>query len=174
MSDPEPVVVGHPQLARLAQPFNPKLVHTNPSGGGSYVSHSAVVEKLLAVIGPFSWESVEVIRGHVPAIKANPQASSKRAKEGRDALNDAVVGYIGRLTVRIDGQTVSIEEVGDCEDPHNWPNDGARLKDAMSDSLKRCAMRVGVGLHMWSQYQGQSEFFLHHVLSGGKSDEVLA
>lgn len=158
------------QLARLVKPFANHLIHKNPSGGGDYVSHSAVNEKLLAVVGPFSWECVEVVRGHVAEIKANPQASSKRAKEGRPALDNAVVGYIGRLTCRIDGQVFSVEEVGDCEDPHNWPHDGARLKDAMSDSLKRCAMRFGVGLHMWSQYQGKSEFFLHDVLTKQNGD----
>lgn len=153
------------QLRLLAKPFAGHLVHTNPSGGGQYVSHSAVNEKLLAVTGPFSWECVEIVRGHVAEIKPNPQGQSRRAKEGRPALENAVVGYIGRLTCRVDGQVVSIEEVGDCEDPHNWPHDGARLKDAMSDSLKRCAMRLGVGLHMWSQFQGKSEFFLYDVLS---------
>lgn len=159
------------QLTRLAKPFANHLVHTNPSGGGQYVSHSAVNEKLLAVVGPFTWECVEVVRGHVAGIKANPQAQSKRAKEGRPALENVVVGYIGRLTCRVDGQVVSVEEVGDCEDPHNWPHDGARLKDAMSDSLKRCAMRLGVGLHMWSQYQGKSEFFLYDVLSKQNGSE---
>jgi hypothetical protein len=49
--------------------------------------------------------------------------------------------------VTIDGHTVT----GDCEQPHNWDTDGARLKDAMSDAYKRCAMRLGVGLHLWAQ-----------------------
>lgn len=153
------------QLARLAKPFANHLVHTNPSGGGSYVSHSAVTEKLLAVLGPYSWECVQVIRGDVAGQAPNPRGSSDRAKAGTPDLHDVVVGYIGRLTVIVDGRTVSIEEVGDCEQVHNWRNDGARLKDAMSDSLKRCAMRLGVGLSMWSQYQGKSEFFLYDVLT---------
>ena len=148
------------QLTRLVKPFNPKLIHTNPSGGGSYVSHSAVTEKLLAVVGPFSFELVQVLRGDVPEIKPNPQGSSKRAKDGRPALTGAVVGGVWRLTCRIEDQVVSIEEVGDCEDPHNWPHDGPRLKDAASDAIKRCAMRLGVGLHLWSQ----GEFFLHDYL----------
>ena len=154
------------QLTALAKPFANHLIHSNPSGGGDYVSHSAVNEKLLAVVGPFSFELVEVVRGHVAGITPNPQANSKRAKEGRPALDNAVVGAVMRLTCRVDDQVVSVEEVGDCEDPHNWPHDGARLKDAMSDALKRCAMRLGVGLHMWSQFQGKSEFFLHGYLQG--------
>lgn len=155
------------QLTRLVQPFNSKLIHTNPSGGGSYVSHSAVTEKLLAVVGPFSYEIREV-RGDVREVKPDPNAKptdSKRKRFGARALTDAIVGCIGRLTVTIDGRTVTVEEAGDCEDPHNWPHDGARMKDASSDAFKRCAMRLGVGIHMWSQHQGKSEFFLHDYLT---------
>jgi hypothetical protein len=62
-----------------------------------------------------------------------------------------VVGAVCRLSVEIDGRMVRIEDVGDCESPHNWPHDGARMKDAMSDAIKRCAARLGIGLHLWSQ-----------------------
>jgi hypothetical protein len=44
---------------------------------------------------------------------------------------------------------VSITEVGDVERPGD--NNGSNLKNASSDALKRCAMRLGVGLHLWSQ-----------------------
>jgi hypothetical protein len=61
-----------------------------------------------------------------------------------------IVGGVWRLTVTIDGRTVAVEEAGDVEDPHNWRHDGARLKQAASDAIKRCAMRVGLGLHLWA------------------------
>lgn len=140
-------MTAQPQLTRLVQPFNQKLIHANPSGGGrgDYVSHSAVTEKLLAVVGPFSFEIAEIIRGKVKA---------------KEDLGDVVVGCTARLTCRVDGQVVTIEEIGDCEQPGNWPHDGARMKDAASDAIKRCAMRLGVGLHLWSQ----GEFFLHPYL----------
>lgn len=141
------------QLARLARPFPDKYVHGNPSGGGSYVTHSVVNEKLLAVLGPFGWELVRIVRGRVEPI-------GKRKERGEPALEDAVVGAVCRLSAVVDGDAVCVEEVGDCEQPHNWPHDGARLKDAMSDALKRCAMRLGVGLHLWSQ----GEFSLYQQL----------
>jgi len=148
------------QLTRLAQPFKSSLIHSEGRGGGDWVSHSAVKEKLLAVVGPYSWERVDILRGYVPGIEPNPNGSSKRAKTGAPAIENSVVGYIGRLTCRIDGQVVSVEGCGDCEDPHNWPHDGARLKDAESDAFKRAAIHVGVGLHLWSG----NEFFLHGYL----------
>jgi hypothetical protein len=139
------------QLARLAKPFPARLIHSNPSGGGSYVKHSVVTEKLLAVVGPFDFELVEVIRGTVAGKPGNPNGTSQRAKDGTPDLDQAVVGCVARLTAQIDGRRVAVDECGDCESPHNWPHDGARLKDAMSDALKRCAMRLGVTLHLWSQ-----------------------
>jgi hypothetical protein len=128
------------QLARLAKRFPQGYIKANPNSraGGEYVTHSVVTEKLLAVVGPFSYEVSQVFRGTV-----------KNKKE----LGEVVVGCTARLTCEVDGRTVTVEEIGDCEMPANWPHDGARLKDASSDAIKRCAMRLGVGLHMWSQEQ---------------------
>lgn len=155
------------QLERLAKPFPKRLIHENPSGGGSYVKHSVVTEKLLAVLGPFSFELVQIVRGHVAAVEPNPQGKSARAKAGSPALDDCIVGAVCRLRVVVDSVPVSVEEVGDCESPNNWPHDGARLKDAMSDALKRAAMRLGVTLHLWSG----AEFSLYEQLRTDENAE---
>lgn len=148
------------QLRDLVEPFPDRFVHDNPSGGGSYVKHHVIVQRLLSVVGPYDFGVIELIRGDVPAIKPNPSGSSKRAREGAPELRSAVVGAVCRLTVTIDDQAVNVEEVGDCEQPHNWPHDGARAKDAMSDAIKRCAARLGLGLHLYSQ----DEYFLPDLL----------
>ena len=148
------------QLADLARPFPDVLIHENPAGGGSYVKHATVVQRLLAAVGPFSFEIRDVIRGDVRAIPPNPDANSRRGKEGSPALTNAIVGAICSLSVTVDGHDVVIAEVGDCEAPHNWPHDGARLKDAASDALKRAAARIGCGLHLWAQ----DEYTLDRVL----------
>lgn len=138
-------------LTKLLHPFPSSVVKTNPSGGGSYVTHSVVEQRLLDVLGGVDFTLVEVIRGTVQGVAPNPSGSSARAKRGTPDLTDAVVGVICRMTAVIDGQTRVVEEVGDCEQPHNWPHDGARMKDAFSDCYKRAAMRLGVGLHLWAQ-----------------------
>ena len=124
-------------IARL-KPFPARLVHDNPGGRGTYVKHSVVVQRLLDLFGSYDFEVVTVLRGHVAATGTKPD------------LEDAVVGAVCRLTVLIDGQRCVIEDVGDCEQPHNWPHDGARLKDATSDAIKRCAARLGVGIGLWA------------------------
>jgi hypothetical protein len=54
---------------------------------------------------------------------------------------------------------VHVEEVGSIQQGGN-KNNGDRMKDAASDSLKRCAMRLGLGLHLWSQ----DKYILHSTL----------
>lgn len=151
------------QLRDLARPFPSSLVKSNPSGGGSYVKHSTIVQRLLQVCGPFDFEVVELIRGHVAGQAPNPQGQSRRAKEGTPSLDNAVVGCRARLAVTIDGTRVEVVEVGDCESPNNWPHDGARAKDASSDALKRCAARLGLGLHLWAG----DDYYLYDRLSEG-------
>jgi hypothetical protein len=66
------------------------------------------------------------------------------------------------MRATIDGTEHTVTEAGDCENPGNWPHDGARLKDASSDAYKRCAMRLAaVGLHLWAG----SDFYLFEKLS---------
>ena len=84
---------------------------------------------------------------------------------------EVITGVVLALTVEIDGQLVTVEEAGDVEQPFNWFTDGARMKDAISDAVKRCAMAFGVGLHLWAQFEGKSEYFLDKQLEKGLSVE---
>lgn len=151
---------GSSQLAKLATKFPDKLVKKAPQGKyGSYVEHGTITQALLATCGPFSQTVSQVIRGYVP------QAERKDRKTGEikvlPELPDAIVGVVLALSLVIDGREVVVEEVGDVDDPHNWTHDGARLKDAISDAIKRCAMRLGLGLHLWCQ----EDYFLDASLT---------
>ena len=136
-------------LVELARPFPTDFVERKE--GADYVAHHVVNQRLLDIVGPFDFELVEVIRGDTPAKAPDPSARSRRGKAGVPALSQVVVGAVYRLTCTIDGRRVQVEEVGDVGDLHNWDHDGQRLKDAASDALKRCAMRLGLGLHLWAQ-----------------------
>ena len=155
-------------LTKLLHQFPAAVVERNPSGGGSYVSHPVVEQRILDVLGPITTEMVELVRGHVPGKAPDPSGKSARAKAGTPDLENAVVGVVLRMRATIDGREVTVEEVGDCESPHNWPHDGARAKDAFSDAYKRCAMRLGVGLHLWAQ----EHFYLGEKLM--KQDQEAA
>ena len=144
------------QLRDLARKFPQGVIKSNPSGGGSYVPHHLYVQRLLMHLGAYDFELVELIRGEVAAIEPLPKdkwtdKTSNRKKYGAPALSGAVCGVIARLTVTVDGAKVVIEDAGDCEDPHNWTTDGQRMKDAASDALKRCCMRLGMGVHLYAK-----------------------
>ena len=101
------------------------------------MSHSTVNEFLLGILGPFDWQLVQVL--HEP--------------------DGMVSGAVYRLSTEIDGRKVHVEEVGSIQQG-GTKNNGDRMKDAASDALKRCAMRMGLGLHLWSQ----ERYILHATL----------
>jgi hypothetical protein len=137
-------------LVELARRFPEGFVERKD--GNDYVAHHVVTQRLLSIVGPFDFELVEVVRGDVPAMPPDPDTTSRSSIDpGSPALHNVVVGGVWRLTCTVDGRRTRIEEAGDVGDVHNWPHDGARLKDAASDALKRCAMRLGLGLHLWAQ-----------------------
>jgi hypothetical protein len=115
------------ELYELSRPFPAALIKQKPGKfAADYVDHATINQRLLEVVGPFSW--------HLDAPIANPDGT--------------VVGCQASLHLMIDGQPVTITEVGDVERPSG--NAASDLKSAMSDAFKRCAMRVGVGLHLWA------------------------
>lgn len=128
------------QLLKLSKPFPDSLVRKAPQGKyGDYVPHHTVAQALLATLGPYDLHITQLLRN----------------------VDGQIEGCVVALTVEIDGRVTTVEEAGDCENPGNWKTDGARLKDAVSDGLKRCAARIGLGLHLWSQ----SDYFLHRSLT---------
>jgi hypothetical protein len=113
-------------LYELARPFPESMIETKPGKfAADYVSHGTVTARLLEVLGPFDWAISKVITN----------------------ADGIAVGCIGRLEVVVDGRPVVIEEIGDVEHPS--PNSASNLKNASSDALKRAAMRLGLGLHLW-------------------------
>ncbi|HEY7823661.1 MAG TPA: Rad52/Rad22 family DNA repair protein [Acidimicrobiia bacterium] len=115
------------QLSELARKFPEALIKQKPGKfAASYVEHGVIVQRLLEVVGPFTFTVDETI--------ANADGT--------------VVGCLATLEVEVDGRRVHITEVGDVE--HPGTNNGSNLKNASSDALKRCAMRLGLGLHLWT------------------------
>lgn len=165
----------HQQLLDLSKRFPASMVKKAPQGKyGSYVPHPLYTQRLLMHLGGYQFTMVEILRGWVPGEAPLPQdkwtdKTSQRRKDGRPELQSAIVGVLMRLTVAIDGQEVVVEDVGDCDDPHNWPHDGARLKDAVSDAIKRCCARVGLGLHLYCKDAG--DYRLYEALKAMKGGE---
>ena len=115
------------QLYELSKPFPDKLIKQKPGKfAAAYVEHSVISQRLLEVVGPHTFT--------VDKPVTNPDG--------------VVAGCLATLTCTVDGQQVSVTEVGDVE--HPGANNGSNLKNAASDALKRCAMRLGVSLSLWA------------------------
>lgn len=148
-------------LQELAKPFPQKYIHNNPTGFGEYIQHSVIRQRLLSVLGPYEQRVIQVFK---------EEMTDKQGK-----TKTVTTGVVLEMTFNIGGRDVSVQEVGDVEQPFNWKTEGARMKDAVSDAVKRCAMAIGCGLHLWAQFEGKSEYFLDQQLAkelGG--DEELS
>jgi hypothetical protein len=155
------------QMHELSRRFPNSLIkEAAPGRYGDYVSHSTVTERLLSIVGPFTFEVKEVIRGDAPAVIGKDGTAENPTYPAR---SNAVVGCIAEMRVSVDGKVVAIAEVGDVDEPA-MNHDGANLKNAASDAIKRCAMRIGLGLHLWSQ----ELYFLDKQLDKELQDEASA
>jgi|TARA_R100000479_G_scaffold4289_1_gene2094 hypothetical protein len=138
-------------LQELARPFPQKYIHNNPTGFGEYIQHSVIRQRLLSVLGPYEQRVIQVFK---------EEMTDKQGK-----TKTVTTGVVLEMTFNIGGRDVSVQEVGDVEQPFNWKTEGARMKDAVSDAVKRCAMAIGCGLHLWARHDGKSEYFLDQQLS---------
>ena len=102
------------QLYELSRKFPDKFIHKKASGFGDYIQHSVIRQRLLTVLGAYSTDIVETL------------------------YDDGIItGVVLKLSCVIDGKEISVVEAGDVENPTNWKTNGARMKDAMSDAIKR-------------------------------------
>jgi len=116
-------------IKKLTKNFPKDVVKPAPKGKfGSYVPHHIYTQRLVDVVGgQYNFTIKEVIRDK----------------------DNAVVGAICRL--EIVGLGV-VEEIGDVDMNALGRNitESEVLKLAVSDGIKRCCMRFGIGLELWT------------------------
>jgi hypothetical protein len=113
---------------KLREPFPPEQIGKLPRGGTTldFVGHAATTQRLLEADPEYTFELVKDGTGQ-PILVYEPKALEQAHS----------VGVYGRLTIG----GVTREEFGN----------GKNLKEAVSDALKRCAMRFGVALDLWAK-----------------------
>ena len=116
------------QLQDLAKRLPEKWIQEKGTGfAAKYCSHGDIQQLLLAKLGPTSQRVVKIIYN----------------TEG-----NMIQGVILEMRFYIDLEQVVIEEIGECERPTE--NNALNLKNAISDAVKRCCMRVGLCLELWA------------------------
>ena len=125
-------------IKKLTKNFPKDVVKQAPKGKfGSYVPHHLYTQRLVDVVGgQYNFFIKEVIRNK----------------------DNAVVGAICRL--EIEGLGV-VEEIGDVDTHAISRNitESEVLKLAVSDGIKRCCMRFGIGLHLWVGESTEEEHY---------------
>lgn len=139
------------QLRKLAEPIPERYVVKSDKGMDA-ADHTVITQMLHLFVPGWSFEIREVLRSEVP---------TKSTQKGEWPGGMFVTGCVGRLSVTLDGERVVVEEAGGVELAGMKDGDGERLKHAASDALKRCAMRLGLGLSIWSQ----QNYFLDRALA---------
>ena len=114
------------QVEALLVPFPPEVIKQKGGGGfaADYVDHGHVTVRLLQVDPEWTWEPLATDANGVPLL----------------VPVDGMSYLWGRMT----GLGVSRIEVGSVQSGKQ-----EELKEAVSDFIKRAAMRFGVGLHLW-------------------------
>ncbi len=128
---------------QLSKPWNKKLVKSLNKGFGEidYVEHTQVTQKLIALIPDLDIEIGRYIHDTVEDMNG--------------VRRRFVTGVEVKMTGTIDGKLVHRQEVGMCDKPffhsdaNKVHNNGQRAKEALSDAIKRCAMRLGVGIELY-------------------------
>lgn len=131
-------------LSALAAPFERDVVKFRPgavSGNRAlampYIDARVVMDRLDAVVGAGNWQD---------AYEFLPDGSA-----------------LCRLQLRIDGEWIVKADVGG---PSEQPDEGDRHKAAVSDSLKRAAVKWGIGRYLyrlapiWADYDPAKKRFV--------------
>ena len=127
---------------KLSSPWSKKLVKQTNKGWGDmdYVEHTQVTQRLIALIPDLSITAGNVIYDEI--------------EDTNGVRRSFVTGVQVRLQGTIDGHYKTVEEYGDCdkdffhENPNKVKNNGHRIKECMSDGIKRSGMRLGIGLEL--------------------------
>jgi len=127
----------------ISKPWNKSLVKQLKMSYGNidYVEHTQVTQKLIALIPDVKMEVDEIIKDVV--------------FDENGEQREFITGVTYTISGTIDGEFRSVTEAGMCDKPffaeggRKVSNNGERLKECISDAIKRCGMRLGLGLELW-------------------------
>ncbi len=116
--------------------YKPQTVRGDDALVAYYIDARTVMDRLDAAVGPENWQDDYTILEHGSVLC--------------------------RLSVRVNGEWVAKEDVGSESEQ---PDAGDRLKAAVSDALKRAAVKFGIGRYLyslpkrWHPYDSQKKRF---------------
>ena len=137
-----------------------KLPVSYKKDGIDYVDHTQVTQRLIALIpdvqlkaGSFIYDDYEDLEGRRRKI---------------------LTGVEYTIEGTIDGHFRSVTEVGMCDKPFEVEgrkpaNNGERAKECISDAVKRCGMRLGIGIELYDSSAWLSSYLEDDKLIANKT-----
>ena len=119
-------------------------------GSIDYVEHTQVTQKLIALIPDLQLQAGSFIYDKV--------------EDENGIRRKFLTGVEYTISGTIDGEHRSVTEVGMCDKPffteggRKVLNNGERAKECISDAIKRCAMRLGMGIELYDTSAWLSDF----------------
>jgi len=137
------------QQIQLSKHWKKNLVKQKKMSYGNidYVDHTQVTQKLIALI-PDVHIAISNDTGEGGYIYDDYTTQDGDIKR-------VLTGVAVTVSGTIDGQYRTVTEVGMCDKPFfveggkKVSNNGERAKECISDGIKRCGMRIGIGLELW-------------------------
>ena len=129
---------------KLSKAWNKAVIKKLPvsykKDGISYVDHTQVTQRLIALIPDVQFK----LGCHI--------YDKYEDLEGRQ--RKILTGVEYTIEGTIDGHFRSVTEVGMCDKPFDVEgrkpaNNGERAKECISDAVKRCGMRLGIGIELY-------------------------
>lgn len=149
---------------KLSKAWNKAVVKKLPvsykKDGIDYVDHTQVTQRLIALIpdvqlkaGSFIYDDYEDLEGRRRKI---------------------LTGVEYTIEGTIDGHFRSVTEVGMCDKPFEVEgrkpaNNGERAKECISDAVKRCGMRLGIGIELYDSSAWLSSYLEDDKLIANKT-----
>ena len=155
---------------KLSKAWNKAVVKKLPvsykKDGIDYVDHTQVTQRLIALIpdvqlkaGSFIYDDYEDLEGRRRKI---------------------LTGVEYTIEGTIDGHFRSVTEVGMCDKPFEFAprqdgsvpkvsNNGERAKECISDAIKRCGMRLGIGIELYDSSAWLSSYLEDDKLIANKT-----
>ena len=152
----------------LSKEWNTDIVKQKPTSYGKidYVDHTQVTQKLIALI-PDVQITINYNVGNGGMLYDDAYTTDGETKK-------VLTGVALSVTGTVDGKYRVVEEIGMCDKPVDGINgkppltNGERAKECMSDAIKRCAMRLGVGIELYGK---DANNWLSGYLQGTKNIE---
>ena len=125
--------------------FHKTLKVSYKKDGIKYVEHTQVTQRLIAIIPDVKMEILDKIYDDF----TNPITGEEKK---------ILTGIAYRISGTIDNEFRVVEEIGMCDKPFYNPDtettrkiltNGERGKECLSDAIKRCSMRLGIGIELY-------------------------